>query len=206
MKKIFLILFVLAGFCACEKYENFPVRPLSFEIDGKTYYSVKDTQVETTILGSYENPVVMDIDQYGDTLDIHYYRRTDFINYGIEELSLNLKGVIGQFKEGERISFTVSEIPETYYQLSSVPYILMNPIKTSSASDLDKYVATEGWIEFTAINPSSETLSGKFEFKAVLVDDEACSHKTEIEVKNGTFKNIPFSFNDTSNTPPVQIQ
>lgn len=205
MKKI-LLAFVLFTAFTCEKYEDFPVRPVSFEIDGKTYYSAKDTRVESSILGDWDSPVIMDIKQYGDTLDISYYRKTDFLNYGIKELNLNVRGALGRFKVGERINYTITDLPETYYEYSSVPYIVLSPIKTSTAADTDVYVATEGWMEFTEIEVGAQTLSGKFEFKAVLVDDLACSHKTEIEVRNGTFQNIPFSFNDTLNPPTIQLQ
>lgn len=55
-----------------------------------------------------------------------------------------------------------------------------------------------GWIEFDVIDWSSKTLSGRFEFRAELEEDhQVCSHDKEIEVKNGTFKNIPFAIPST---------
>ena len=205
MRKLLLAFVVFTAF-QCENYEDFSVRPVSFDIDGRTYYSAKDTRVEPSILGNWGSPVIMAVKQYGDSLDISYYRKSDFINYGIEELGLNLRGALGSFKVGERINYTVEEIPETYYQYESAPYVVLNPIRTSTAADTDVYTATEGWIEFTEINVGSKTLSGKFEFNAVLADDAACSHKSEIEVKNGTFQNIPFSFTETFISPTDQIQ
>ena len=71
-------------------------------------------------------------------------------------------------------------------------------IKTSYASDSDLYRAVSGWIEFDVIDWSSKTLSGRFEFRAKLEEDhQVCSHDKEIEVKNGTFKNIPFAISST---------
>ena len=197
MRHVFLILIVLAGLSACTEYEDFELRPVSFEIDGKTYYSAKDIR---TAYGGAPEAVVMEIRQYGDSLDITYHRQGDFINYGLEELSFNIKGVVGTFAKGSRIEFSYDMLPETAWQWYQLPYIIFSPIKTTSAAESDSYCATEGWIKFTEINLGKRTVAGQFEFKAVLVDEQECDHLKEIEVKNGSFKNIPFNINNVQET------
>ena len=198
MKKL-LLAFVLFSAFTCTEYEDFSVRPVSFEVDGKTYYSAKDTELGSSGLGTYVDPVKMEIVQRDDTIDITYHRQTDFINYEIEYLSLNIKGAVGTFENNTKIHFSFDELPQMTWQWYQVPYVVFSPIKTSSASDTDSYCATEGWIEFTKINHGKETVAGRFEFKAVFADEEECDHSKEIEVKNGTFQNIPFTFTDRSN-------
>ena len=76
--------------------------------------------------------------------------------------------------------------------LYSVPCLYLNPIKSSQAEDGDIYVATEGWIEFEEINVGRKTVSGRFEFDAMLNNDDECNHPSIVEVRSGTFSNIPF--------------
>ena len=52
MKKVLLILAMVIGLASCTKYEEFPLRPVSFEIGGKKYYSAKDTR---TVYGNIFN-------------------------------------------------------------------------------------------------------------------------------------------------------
>ena len=192
MKRLLILSFVLLGLASCTKYEDHPLRPVSFEIGDRFYYSAKDTQVENHLFGDNPDPEVMNIRQYGDSLDISYSRGTDFLNYDVSGLGLYMKKIVAKFEEGVRMDFARPSDIQGYMLYYSVPYVYMDPIRSGSASDKDVYMATAGWIEFDEINFVSGTVSGRFEFEAVINDDEACSHVTEIEVRNGTFRNIPF--------------
>lgn len=192
MKKLFLLPFVLLALVSCTEYESYPLRPVSFEIGDKFYYSAKDTENIRYVIGDEPNPVIMNIIQRGDTLDIEYYRATDFLNYDAVDLGLNIKNVTGRFEDGARLEFTAPEGLKDYQLYKAVPYVCLKPVRTTSALDEDIYVATEGWIEFDRINAIRNTVSGRFEFKALLNDDQECAHPAEIEVRNGTFENIPF--------------
>lgn len=192
MKKFLLSLFVFGAFAACTKYEEFPLRPVSFEIGGKTYYSAKDTRTSPGYIfsGGVQEPEQFMITEYDGGLDLHYVRSTDFLNYDIGELGLDLKGMEASFKTGVKFMFSEKDSLEAY------PYVYMNPVKTSLVSDYDLYSAVEGWIEFYEINHMEKYVSGTFEFKAALNDDEECSHPDTIEVRAGTFRNIPFAFSN----------
>ena len=192
MKRLYLLSILLMVFASCTKYEEHPFRPVSFEIGDKFYYSAKDTQVEGNLLGDHPSPELMTVYQYGDSLDISYSRNTDFLNYDMKGLGLNIMKAVGKFADGARIEFGSPEGVEGYEVFLSVPYIVLTPIRSGSSSDEDIYVATEGWIEFEKIDAVSGSVSGKFEFKAVLSGSQDCSHASEIEVRNGTFRNIPF--------------
>lgn len=195
MKKVLLVLVALSCLTACLEYEMFPLRPVSFEIDGKTYYSAKDTEIDATMVNAHMSPVVMDIARQGDSLSISYFRRTDFINYDIEKLCLNIKSA-ATFEKNKKIEFAANNLVVPTFAWSSVSYVALRPVQSSSAADSDLYLATEGWIEFTEISSKDQTVAGKFEFKAVLNDQTECLHLKEIVVKNGTFSNIPYSFSE----------
>ena len=188
MKINLLLFFVLCTLSACTKYDEFPLRPVSFEIDGKTYYSAKDTQTLTGNVfgGAVQEPEKFMITESDNGLDLHYVRRTDFLNYDMGELGLELKGLDASFKTGVKFLFSEKD------SLAAYPYVYLNPVKTSLASDNDLYSAVEGWIEFYEINHVDNYVSGTFEFKAALDDDEVCMHPDTIEVRAGTFRNIPF--------------
>ena len=71
------------GLSACAKYEQFDLRPVSFEIDGKKYYSAKDM---TTVNGNIFNipdPVTMAVNEVEGRLEITYRRDSDFINHDL---------------------------------------------------------------------------------------------------------------------------
>lgn len=195
MKKLLSILFLVLGLTSCTKYEQFPLRPVSFEIDGKTYFSAKDTR---TIYGNIFNipePDTLRITEVDGRLSISYQRTSDFINHDIYGISLDLKEVNAAFETGESIVFNATDELEEY------PSVQLNPIKTSSASDYDVYTAVDGWMEFDVIDWSARTVSGRFEFNAVLQEDsKECDHDKRIEVKNGSFKNIPFTLSRTLNS------
>lgn len=188
MKRLLMILCFSGLLSACTKYEEFPFRPVSFEIDGKEYYSPKDTQTMTGSLfgGAVQVPDTLRISESDDGMGISYVRSTDFMNYDMVELGLELKGLDAVFAEKE-YRFSESD------QLSSYPYVYLHPVKTSTASDYDLYTAVEGRIEFYEINYEEEYVSGIFEFKAVKDDVEDCDHPDIIYVKNGMFRNIPFT-------------
>lgn len=193
MKRLFILTLMLIASSACTKYEQFPTSPVSFEIGDKTYYSAKDTKSVGNIFGNRPDPEIMEIRQYGDSLDISYSRSTDFLNYDMNGLGLCIRKTVGRFEENVRMDFTAPEGIQGYLLYYYVPYVSIKPIKSSSASDEDVYVATKGWIEFDNIDFVHSTVSGKFEFDAVLNDDQICSHPTEISVRNGTFRDISFS-------------
>ncbi len=188
MKKFLLSLFVLGALSACTKYEEFPMRPVSFEIDGREYYSPKDTRTMPGSLfgGAVQIPDTLRICESGDGMDISYVRRTDFLNYDMVELGLVLKGLDAVFEETE---YLFSELD----MLSAYPYVYLHPVKTGGVSDYDRYTAVEGRIEFYEINYEEGCVSGIFEFKAVLDDVEDCDHSDIIYVRNGMFRNIPFT-------------
>ena len=185
MKKLFLLMAVLMGLTSCSKYENIPLRPVSFEINEKKYYSPKDTYTSGIFFASDSQKLY--VREEGGLLDISYKRHTDFINHDMESIALDLQGVNVSFVAGKKISFDLSD------GLKKYPSVYMSPVKTSSASDYDTYIAVNGWIEFDDINWGSKCVSGRFEFDAVLEEEEqTCSHDKEIKVENGSFKNIPF--------------
>lgn len=192
MKKVLLLFFALGALSSCTKYEDFPLRPVSFEIGGKTYYSAKDTRTSPGYIfsGGAQEPEKFMITESDNGLDLHYVRRTDFLNYDMGELGLELKGLNVSFKTGVKICFSEKDSLEAY------PYVYLNPVKTSVASDYDLYSTVEGWIEFYEINHIEKYVSGTFEFKAALDDDEVCVHPDTIEVRTGTFRNIPFSISN----------
>ena len=188
MKKIFLLLLMLTGLSACNKYDDFPLRPVSFEIWGKKYYSAKDTRTVNGNIFNIPDPDSLRVWESDGRLNISYSRSTDFINHDLYSISLVLKGVEATFETGNKISFDLSDGLEEY------PYVYLTPIKTSYAADGDLYRAVKGWIEFDQIDWHSKTLSGRFEFTAELEEDnQECSHDKKIEVKNGSFMNIPFA-------------
>lgn len=192
MKKLLLLLLMLTGLSACHKYDDFPLRPVSFEIWGKKYYSAKDTHTVYGNIFNIPDPDTLRVCESDGRLSISYSRNTDFLNHDIHSISLGLKGVEATFETGNRISFDLSDNLENY------PYVYLTPIKTSYASDSDLYSAVKGWIEFDEIDWDSRTLSGRFAFDAELEEDnKECSHDKKIEVKNGSFMNIPFSFTVT---------
>lgn len=192
MKKVLLFFSVLCAMSSCAKYEEFPLRPVSFEIGGKTYYSAKDTQTSPGYIfsGGVHEPEKFMITESDNGLDLHYVRRTDFLNYDMGELGLQLKGLNVSFKTGVKFRFSEKD------SLAAYPYVYLNPVKTSLASDYDLYSAVEGWIEFYEINHVDKYVSGTFEFKAALDDDEVCMHPDTIEVRAGTFRNIPFEMSN----------
>ena len=96
MKKfLFLALLTVVS---CTKYEDYPLRPVSFEIGDRFYYSAKDTESDAGILGDDPNPQTMGIRRYGDSLDIEYTRWKDFLNHDILWLNLYLKGALLNLK------------------------------------------------------------------------------------------------------------
>lgn len=189
MKNIFLFLFVLLGLSACTKVYEFPMRPVSFETGGKTYYSARDMRTRSgfmTIPGIPE-PDTLRVTESNGCVCISYERDTDFLNHDIYRISFGVKWVEAAFETGKKISFDLNDNLEEY------PHLILTPIKTSNVSDYDQYRAVKGWIEFDKIDRSTKTVSGRFEFNAVLEDDKECSHDKEIEVKNGSFKNLPYA-------------
>ena len=187
MKKVLFMLLISVGLSACDKYDQLPLRPVSFEIEGRKYYSAKDTGTGGNIFG-VSHPDTLRVCESDGRLDISYSRHTDFINHDIYSLSLDLEGVEDTFETGKKISFELSDSLECY------PSVCLTPIKTTSASDSDLYRAVKGWIEFDQIDWDEKAISGRFEFEAELEEDrKACNHDKEIEVKNGSFKNIPFT-------------
>ncbi len=192
-----LLVMVLAGFVACTKYEAFPLRPVSFEIEGKKYYSAKDVN---TVYGNpfgIPEPCVLKIREYGDSLDISYSRRTDFINYDMIELSLRFHGLASSFETGTAIEFTEDD------KLKEYPFVYFNPVRSSSVSDYDLYRAYRGWIEFYEINWDKMVVSGQFGFSAALEYEKDCTHADVIEVTNGEFRNIPFDMIKEEQTPEL---
>lgn len=187
MKRLLLILIMSLGLSACAKYEQFDLRPVSFEIDGKMYYSAKDMRTVNGNIFNIPDPVTMVVNEVEGRLEITYRRDSDFINHDLSCLYLNIKGAKGKFVTGEKISFDISDELETY------PSVWLSPVKTSSASESDLYRAVRGWIEFDDIVYSEKTVTGRFEFDAVLEDETECDHKKEIKVRKGTFENIPFT-------------
>lgn len=192
MKKVLLLLFILMGLSACSKEERFPLRPVSFEIGRKTYYSSRDSRTIYGNIFGIPDPDTLRVSEVDGRISISYIRDSDFISHEVSYISLLLKGAKGTFETGSKISFNLTE------ELESYPSVGLSLIKTSYASDSDLYRAVSGWIEFDVIDWSSKTLSGRFEFRAELEEDhQVCSHDKEIEVKNGTFKNIPFAIPST---------
>lgn len=195
MKRLFILIFVLLAYTACAKYENYPLRPVSFEIGDKLFYSAKDTRNQGNIFSNQQVPVTMSIRQHGDSLDISYDRTTDFLNYEMNGLGMRVKNVEARFEENVRIEFTAPEGIEGYELLYSVPYVSLRPVKTGEDSDEDVYSAVEGWLEFDVIDIVNSTVSGRFEFDAVLYDDgDDCGHPDRVGVRNGSFTDIPFEF------------
>ena len=189
MKRLMLLFGVLVLLEACTKYEKFPLRPMSFEIDGRTFYSAKDTQTMTENIfgGAVQVPDTLRITEYGDSLfSLSYRRKTDFLNYDMSEISLGLGALEGRFESGKKYEFSAADSLNTY------PYVYLRPVRTSSESEYDLYSAMDGWIEIYEVNHSEGYVSGLFEFDAVLTDKDECSHKDKISVKNGSFRNIPF--------------
>ena len=194
MRNILLLLVMLMGMSACSKDERFPLRPLSFEIGGKTFYSTRDTRTVYGNIFNVPDPDTLRINEQDGRLSISYSRDTDFINHDMYSISLVVKGVNTTFETGKKISFDSTDELEEY------PYIYLTPIKTSYASDYDLYRAVKGWIEFDQVDWGEKTISGRFEFNAVLEEDnEECEHDKEIEIKNGSFENIPFAISSTVN-------
>lgn len=191
MKRAYILFFVLTVIASCTKYEDHPLRPVSFEIGDRFYYSAKDTQVENHLFGDNPDPEIMNIRQYGDSLDISYSRGTDFLNQDMNGIVLSIRKTVAEFASGTRIEFTTPDDVEGYLLMYHVPHVSMKPVRTSSASDEDVYVATGGWIEFDDVNLVHKTVTGRFEFDAVLYGVQDCVHPSEIEVRNGTFRNIP---------------
>lgn len=188
MKRILLFLTLLMGLSACTKYEDFPLRPVSFEIGGKKYYSAKDTRTINGNIFNIPEPDTLRVSEADGRLNISYIRDSDFINHEMNYISLTIKGVDDTFKAGNKISFDLND------ELAMYPSVYLSPVKTSLASDSDLYKAVKGWIVFDDIAWDARTVSGRFEFKAELeTDHQECSHAKEIEVKNGSFKNIPFA-------------
>lgn len=189
MKKLFFGLLVLLAAEACTKYEEFPLRPVSFEIDGRKFYSAKDTQTMPGNIfgGGVQMPDTLRIVEHEDgSFDLLYQRKTDFLNYDIYSISLDLKGIKGIFESGARYEFNAADSLEAY------PYVSLTPVQSSSAYDEDVYVAEDGWIEIYEINHRERFVSGVFEFEAVLDDEDECLHPDKVCVKNGSFRNIPF--------------
>ena len=194
MRNILLLLVMLMGMSACSKDERFPLRPLSFEIGGKTYYSTRDTRTVYGNIFNVPDPDTLRINEQDGRLSISYSRDTDFINHDMYSIYLVVKGVNTTFETGKKISFYSTDELEEY------PYIYLTPIKTSYASDYDLYRAVKGWFEFDQVDWGEKTISGRFEFNAVLEEDnEECEHDKEIEIKNGSFENIPFAISSTVN-------
>lgn len=189
MKRILLLLIVLVGISACTKYEDLPVTPISFEIDGKKYYSPKDT---SPIIYDSSAEYMRICQTEDDRLTISYYRDTDFINHDIEEIILKYGIRSGTFETGTIMSFNSSDNTWMY------PEICFTPIKTGDAYDQDRYVGESGSIIFDIINWVNMTVTGRFEFKARLEGQDVCKHPKTIQVYNGSFKNIPFSFTNYS--------
>ncbi len=195
MKKLLSILVLVLGLASCTKYEQFPVRPVSFEIGGKTYYSAKDTRTVYGNIFNVPDPDSLRIIKREGHLSISYSRTSDFINHDIYGISLELKEVKATFETGQKISFDVRDGLEAY------PRVSFAPIKTSDASDHDIYTAVDGWIEFDEIDWQNKTVSGRFEFNAVRQEDtNVCNHDTRIKVKNGSFTNIPLAVSRTPNS------
>lgn len=192
MKKLMLFIGLFAA-CSCTKYEEFPLRPLSFEIDGIKYYSAKDTRTTYGNLLNVPEPDTLRILEYGDSLSVKYDRFNDFLQHTMRGISLDLAGMRATFETGTKIYFDESD------HLQGYPAIYMQPIKSTSASEYDLYIAQEGWIEFYEINWDKRFLSGRFEFKASLSDEDDCVHDKVIEVEKGNFENIPFSFSRKPN-------
>lgn len=188
MKHILYLLAIITVMSACDKDGLFPPRPLSFEIGGKTYYSLRDTR---TIYGNIFNspdPDTLRISEKNGRLSLSYSRNTDFINHDMYSISLTVKGVNATFGIGKKIYF------DSMDELEEYPYVYLIPIKTRDAYDHDLYRAIKGWIEFDCIDWDAKVISGRFEFNAELEEDNTeCSHAKEIEVKQGSFKNIPFA-------------
>ena len=192
MKRGILVLLIFMGLSACSKDDRFPLRPVSFEIGGKTYYSTRDSRTIYGNIFGVPDPDSLRINEVDGRISISYIRDSDFISHEVSYISLLLKGAKGRFETGSKLSFDMTEGLEGY------PSVGLSLIKTSYASDSDLYRAVSGWIEFDVIDWSSKTLAGRFEFKAELKEDhQVCSHDKEIEVKNGTFKNIPFAISST---------
>ena len=192
MKRLLSVCLFFAVF-ACTKYEEFPLRPVSFEIDDIKYYSAKDTR---TVFGNIFNipePDTLRILEYGDSLSVTYGRFNDFLQHTMKGISLDITGMRAAFETGTKIYFDESD------QLQGYPAIYMQPIKSTSASEYDTYIAQDGWIEFYEINWDKMYISGRFEFEAALSDEDDCVHDKVIEVKKGAFENIPFSFSRKSN-------
>lgn len=195
MKKVLLILAMVIGLASCTKYEEFPLRPVSFEIGGKKYYSAKDTRTVYGNIFNIPEPDSLRITRREGHLSISYTRTSDFINHDISGISLDIKEVKATFETGEKISFDAGDGLETY------PSVYFVPIKTSSASDYDIYTAVNGWIEFDRIDWQNKTISGRFEFNAALQEDsKECDHDKMIIVKNGSFANIPFAVSRSSDS------
>ena len=194
MKKVFLLVLILMGLSACSKEDKFPFRPVSFEIGGKTYYSTRDSRTVSGNIFNIPEPDTLRVSENDGRLSISYSRNTDFINHDMYSISLVIKGVNATFETGKKISF------ETADELEEYPYIYLVPIMTSYASDYDLYRAVKGWIEFDQIDWDAKAVSGRFEFDAELqADKDECDHDKEIEVKNGSFKNIPFVISSIDN-------
>ena len=190
---------VLLAAGACTKYEEFPLRPVSFEIDDRKFYSAKDTQTMTGNIfgGGVQMPDTLRIVEHEDGLfDLLYKRKTDFLNYDIYSISLDLKGVQGVFESGARYEFNAADSLEAY------PYVCLKPVQSSAAYDEDVYVAEDGWVEIYEINHREGFVSGVFEFEAVLDDDDECLHPERIYVRNGSFKNIPFKVVSANDLQP----
>lgn len=188
MKNILLFMALLMGLSACTKYEDLPLRPVSFEIDGRKYYSAKDTRTMHGNIFNIPEPDTLRVCETDGRLSISYTRKTDFINHDIDFISLNIKGVDAPFETGNKISFDLTDGLEAY------PSVYMSRVKTSDASHSDLYKAVKGWIEFDDIDRDAKTVSGRFEFKVELeTDHQECGHDKEIEVKKGSFVNIPFA-------------
>ena len=112
MKRLMLLFGVLVLVEACTKYEKFPLRPISFEIDGRTFYSAKDTQTMTENIfgGAVQVPDTLRITEYGDSLfSLSYRRNTDFLNYDMSEISLGLGALEGRFESGKKYEFSVAD-------------------------------------------------------------------------------------------------
>ena len=188
MKKILLILFILAACYSCAKYEDFPMRPVSFEINGIKYYSAKDMGLMQGSLFQIPEPDTLRVLEYGDTISITY-SRSSFLQHTMNKISLDLLGLCATFETGTKIHFDESD------ELQEYPVVYMHPVMSTSATEYDLYKAQQGWIEFYEINWDEKYISGRFEFTAVLQEPLDCDHDKVIEVKKGSFENIPFSFN-----------
>jgi hypothetical protein len=194
MKNALSVMILLLCLSACTKYEQFPLRPVSFEIGGKKYYSAKDTRTVHGNIFNVPDPDTLHVSEAEGLLSISYIRDSDFINHDMNYISLTIEGVNSTFETGRKISFDLSD------NLGRYPSVYLSPIKTSYGSDSDLYKAVKGWIEFDTINWNTKTLSGRFEFDAEMeVDNKTCTHAKDIKVENGIFENIPFTVSSTYN-------